>query len=113
MGDINVSRWDYVEFKARMAQPNPHLLAKRLIELGLAGVVSFPPTIQHYEFLLECASHYDRGTQRVIGPQGRVLANFSLVSMAQNFYMPKRSHVVPLDLEVTKTYFEDDSSKTL
>lgn len=83
------------------------------MESGLAHVASFPPTVQCYELVLECAKHYDKGTQRVIGPQGKIMANFSPPSMAQTFDIPDRSHVVAFDLDMAKNYYEDDTKKAL
>jgi hypothetical protein len=96
-----------------MTAYNPPLLERMLVGSRLAHVVRFTPTIQCYELVLKCARHYDLGTPWIIGSQGRVLASFTPHSVAQNFDIPDRPHVVGLDLSIAKGYYDDDPSKYL
>lgn len=43
--DTNVGKWDYEEFQARMTVKDPSVLARRLIDLGLAHVTIFPSAV--------------------------------------------------------------------
>lgn len=61
--------------------------------------------------MLECAIHYDIGTQRIVCPQGRIVANINLVSIAHTFDMPNRSHVVAFDMDMAKKFYEEDTIK--
>lgn len=110
--DTNVSHWDYEDFKERMVAQNLPLLAKRMLESGLAHVVGFPSIVQCYELVLECARHYDSGTQRIVNPQGIVLANLNPISITQTFDMLDRSHVVEANMETAKRYHEEETVKS-
>lgn len=88
--DTNVRLWDYEEFKERMAAKDLPLMARRMKESGLSHIAGFPSIVQCYDIVLECARHYNQSTQRIIGPQGRVVENLNPVSIVQNFDMPDR-----------------------
>ena len=53
-----------------------------MVKSELAHVAGFPPAVQCYELILECAWNYDFDMQRIVSTDGRVLANFNPVSIA-------------------------------
>jgi hypothetical protein len=62
--------------------------------------------VQCYDLFLECGQHYDPSTQRITGPQGRVLANYSSILVAQTFYMLEKPHVVRFEIDVAKKFYD-------
>lgn len=62
VSDTNVGAWRYEEFKQRTAKKNLSVLRNGMIKSRLVHVAGFPPTIQCYELILECARQYDFDT---------------------------------------------------
>lgn len=110
--DTNVGLWNYEEFKGRTSAEDPPLVTRRMKESSLSHVAGFPSMVQCYELVLECARHYDQDTQRIIGPQGRIIANLNPVSIAQTFNMPNRSHVEGFTIEAAQKYYDDQTVKS-
>lgn len=110
--DTNVGLWDYEEFKERMAADDLPLVAKRMMESGLSHVDGFPSTVQCYELVLKCAKHYDQDTKRIIGPQGRIVANLNPISITQTFDMLDRSHVVAFNIKVAHEFYDEKTMKS-
>lgn len=82
-----------------------------MMKSGLVHVAGFPPAIQCYELILECARQYVFDKKRVVSTEGRVLENFSPVSIAQAFDMPDLPSVCALSIDTTKTYYENEPVK--
>lgn len=110
--NMNVGLWDYEEFKERMVVEDLPLVAKRMKESGLSHVAGFPSTVQCYKLVLEYARHYDQDTQKIIGPQGRVVSNLNPVSIAQTFDMSDQSYVVGFTIEVAQEFYDDQTVKS-
>lgn len=109
--DTNVGAWRYEEFKERAAQQDLSILTKGMVKSGLAHVAGFPLAVQCYKLILECAQHYDFDTQRIVNTDGRVLENFNPISIAQAFDMPDLPCVCALDMDLDRTYYEDEPTK--
>lgn len=111
VSDTNVGAWRYEEFKQRTTEKNLSVLRNGMMKSRLVHVAGFPPAIQCYELILDCAQQYDFDTQRVISTEGRVLANFSPVSIAQAFHMPDPPSVCALNRDLARTYYENEPIK--
>lgn len=109
--DTNVGAWRYGEFKERTAQKDLSVLRKGMMKSRLVHVAGFPPAIQCYKLILECARQYDFDTQRVVSTEGRVLANFNPISIAQAFDMLDFPSVCTLNMDLARTYYENDPTK--
>lgn len=112
VSDTNVGAWRYEEFKERIAQRDLSVLTKGMVKSGLDHVAGFPPAVQCYELILECARHYNPDMQRIVSLDGRVLENLNPVSIAQEFDMPDLPCVCALDMELARTYYEDEPTKS-
>lgn len=95
-----------------MAANDLPLVAKRMMELGLSHVSGFPSMVYCYDLFLECARHYNQDTQRIIGPQGRIVANLNPVSITQTFDMLDRSHVVAFSMEAAQEFYDEQTIKS-
>lgn len=55
VSDTNVGAWRYEEIKQRTAEKDLSALRQGMINSGLVHVAGFPPAVQCYELILECA----------------------------------------------------------
>lgn len=72
--------------------------AKKMIESGLINADGFPPVVQCYELIMECAQHYDSESRRIVAKDGKVIAYLSKTAISETFHLPKPKEMIYITL---------------
>lgn len=113
VGDTILGHIDLEEFKKRMTGTNPSKLARKMVRNGLVQAAGFPPSIQCPKMIVECAKHYKFDERKIIGHQGRIMANFIEEPIAEVFDIPSHSKLTVFTLEVATNFYMDNLDKAL
>lgn len=84
-----------------------------MMDSGIIKAASFPPAIQCYELMIECAKHYDSHTRTIVAKDGRVLAYFSETTINEAFHLPEPRDMIYISIEGAKAVYEDDPKACL
>lgn len=107
IGDTNLVKFDTKKFWQPSYTSEPTATAKKMIESGIINATSFPPVVQCYELIVECAQHYHSTSRRIVAKDGTVFAYLSETAINETFHLPKPKDMAYISIEGAKFAYDD------
>lgn len=108
VGDTNLGKFDVKKFRSSLYTSKPTTTTKKMIKSGIIKASDFPPAVQCYELIVECAKHYDSHTRTIVAPDGRTLAYLLEAAISEAFHLPEPKDMLYRSMKGAKAFYDDD-----